>query len=145
MNTTEETPLMSFGQMLAFIRCGHNAIYADDDIGGGPIDSFDWTYHPKFNARITIDGLNPDQRAAWMRDELAEKVEEEPDHIWAILAEEDIQEPCVLVVVEGKTYCWDGNHRIGSRCIGPDPFLPAIIGTPKVAPAQSSLSERSAA
>lgn len=131
---------MSRGEMAGWIAAAHRAIYADDEPGGGPIDSFDWVYDPAFDARITIDGLDPVQRAAWMRDEIQTEIDDELDRGWGTMAEEDIQEPSIIVIVAGQAYCWDGNHRIGSRCIGADPYLPAIIGTPRATVKHSAVN-----
>lgn len=122
---------MTDAEMLADVRCAHNAIYADDEIGGGPVDAFTWRYEPAFDARRIIDGLDPAARADWMRAEIAVEAEDQLDRGWSTMADEAIAEPIVLVLIGDQGYCWDGNHRIGSRCLGADPYLPAIIGTPK--------------
>lgn len=71
------------------------------------------------------------------REVLDEALAENPDH--AELASQPITEPIVVLRRDGKSYVWDGNHRIGAaQRIGQEQ-LPAIIGELKPEPKASPL------
>lgn len=95
----------------------------------GPADRFVWHYDPAYPmARFANDKA---RIIEFMRNEIQAWAEEgEPDRFDDMLGV-PIKEPIIVVEVDGASYTWDGNHRLGAAFLNDATTIPAIIGVPK--------------
>lgn len=114
-----------------YAREHQGMIYDTHEPGGGKASDYVWRYDPAYPISKPIDGLKPKARAQWMRDEIRNfELDGYPGRYDELLSQ-DIQEPVVAVEVNGETYLWDGNHRVGACCLTGRKTVPAVVGTPK--------------
>ena len=107
-------------------------IYETDDPRGQPASHYDWHYDPAFPIE-RLDG--PEDWSSWFDAELEMMKADGVSRDWDLLAEEEIQEPIIVVDATATAGIWDGWHRTGGSLRAGRTDIPAIVGTPRDKPA----------
>lgn len=111
------------------------------DDGSYHPDDLAWMLEPEFSLEALVQCIDKSEDSqetlqkrwiSWFRNE-CEEVARDLGGIrcWDELAEEEIQEPIIISIANGKIQIWDGWHRTGGSFAAGREAIPAIVGTPR--------------
>jgi hypothetical protein len=88
-------------------------------------DDYDWIY----DAAYPIANLNPDiDKAKWMKDEVAMWADEGDPNRYDSEINDPIEEPIIVVEIDGVGEIVDGWHRTGGSVLSGKETIPAVVG-----------------
>lgn len=106
---------------------GFGIVVNDDPPEAGlKADAYHWTYEPAYPVSKIHPG--PEAWADWMKEEIKMWGEEGEPNRYGDMFDRPIEEPIIIIEVDGKAWLWDGCHRTGAAAMRKLPTLPAIVG-----------------
>jgi len=115
----------------------------DNNLEDKPASEYNWEIVPELPLKVFLgksaeSGLDKlEDWVEWFKQEnemWTDPMSDEPEgkSRWAHLAQEEIQEPIIMVYNDvGEWHIWDGWHRTAASFVAGRKSVPAIVGTPK--------------
>lgn len=110
-------------------------IYSPGEEGYCPVSKAQWSYQPEFSMNYLehLMDLGQAQWIEWFDDEHQMFSEDGREWVCNDMMSQDIVEPIVVILRDGKAYIWDGWHRTGATFKKNLTTIKAIVGIPQVA------------